>query len=106
MPISAVCALELVALAPDVILANGSTIFSPIAADDSPAGIADHVREHPRSGQRGGRQSLAQPGGNATGFTSFSVRHQREMAGTAEKEFARTKACGRHSRSRFRCWRW
>ena len=32
--------------------------------------------------------SLARPGGNATGFTRVRIRHEREMAGTAQRDRA------------------
>ena len=44
-------------------------------------------------------QSLARPGGNATGFTQFRIRHQRKMAGTAQADRARRDASGGPSRS-------
>ena len=62
-------AAELVALAPDVILASSSAALSPLleATRTVPivfAGIGDPVAA-------GYVESLAQPGGNATGFTVF-----------------------------------
>ena len=38
--------------------------------------------------------SLARPGGNATGFTTVRIRHQREMAGAAQRDRARRDASG------------
>ena len=38
--------------------------------------------------------SLARPGGNATGFTQFRIQHQREMAGTAQRDRAGRDARG------------
>ena len=60
---------ELVALAPDVILASGSPTVRAVAASDPHR--PDRVRERRRSGRCRLRRSLARPGGNATGFTSF-----------------------------------
>ena len=44
-------------------------------------------------------ESLARPGGNATGFTSVRIRHQREMAGAAQGDRAARDASGSPSRS-------
>ena len=38
--------------------------------------------------------SLARPGGNATGFTSVRIQHQREMAGAAQRDCAGADASG------------
>jgi len=79
-------AAELAALAPDVVLAYGTstmgawrqatrtvpTVFVAIA-DPVGGGFAD---------------SLARPGGNATGFMAFRIQHQRQMAGTAQADRA------------------
>jgi ABC-type uncharacterized transport system substrate-binding protein len=77
-------AAELVALAPDVILASGGTVVGPLLQATRAAALASDA-----SGQRGDArvpivftqtpdpvgagfvESLAQPGGNATGFTQF-----------------------------------
>jgi putative ABC transport system substrate-binding protein len=62
-------AAELIALAPDVILANGCSAAGPLLQVTRTvpivfAGVADPVGA-------GFVDSLARPGGNATGFTSF-----------------------------------
>ena len=44
--------------------------------------------------------SLARPGGNATGFTAVRIRHEREMAGAAQADRARRDASGGPSGSR------
>ena len=44
--------------------------------------------------------SLARPGGNATGFTHVRIRHQREMAGAAQADRAARDAGGGPSGSR------
>jgi putative ABC transport system substrate-binding protein len=61
-------AAELVALAPDVILAHGSTIMSPLQRATRTVPIVFVSVADPVSG--GFVASLARPGGNATGFTS------------------------------------
>ncbi len=44
-------------------------------------------------------ESLARPGGNATGFTTVRIRHRREMAGAAQADRAGRDASGGPSRS-------
>ena len=91
-------AAELAALAPDVILAHGAStvgpllqatrtvpIVFPIVADPVGAGFVD---------------SLARPGGNATGFMTSRIRHGREMAGAAQADRAGRDASGGPSGSR------
>ena len=88
-------AAELAALAPDVILAHGAStvgplldvtrtvpIVFPVAADPVGAGFVD---------------SLARPGGNATGFVAFEYGISREMARIAQADRARRDASGDHS---------
>jgi putative ABC transport system substrate-binding protein len=83
-------AAELVALAPDVILASGTStvgpllrltrtvpIVFPLAADPVAAGLVE---------------SLARPGGNATGFMSFET-------GISAKWLGRSNALSLHSRA-------
>ena len=62
-------AAELVALAPDVILAHGSTIMGPLQRATRKIPIVFVSVADPVAG--GFVASLARPGGNATGFTSF-----------------------------------
>ena len=91
-------AAELVALAPDVILAHGTATMAPLlqatrtvpivfldVADPVGAGFVD---------------SLARPGGNATGFMQFEYSIEREMAGTAQADRAERDARGGASGSR------
>ena len=91
-------AAELVALAPDVILATGASavgpllqatrtvpIVFPIVADPVGAGFVD---------------SLARPGGNATGFIIVRIQPEREMAGAAQRDRAGRDASGGPSGSR------
>ncbi len=61
-------AAELVALAPDVILAHGSTIVGPLQRATHKVPIVFVSVADPIAG--GFVESLARPGGNATGFTS------------------------------------
>ena len=49
-------------------------------------------------------ESLARPGGNATGFISFEYGIEREMAGTAQGDRARRDARGGASRCRHSRW--
>ena len=61
---------------------------------------ADRVRDRsPIRSVRGFVASLARPGGNATGFTSVRIQHEREMAGTAQGDRAERDARGGPSRS-------
>jgi putative ABC transport system substrate-binding protein len=62
-------AAELVALKPDVILAHGSTIMGPLQRVTRSIPIVFVSVADPVAG--GFVASLARPGGNATGFTSF-----------------------------------
>ena len=59
-------------------------IVFPAAADPVAAGFVE---------------SLARPGGNATGFISFEFGIEREMAGTAQRDRARRNAGGGPSNS-------
>ena len=90
-------AVELATLAPDTILAHGAStvgtllqatrtvpIVFPVVADPVGAGFVD---------------SLARPGGNATGFMTVRIQHGREMAGAAQADRARRDASGGPSRS-------
>ena len=47
-------------------------------------------------------ESLARPGGNATGFPVVRIQHEREMAGAAQADRAGRDASGGPSRSRHR----
>ena len=64
-------ASELVALAPDVFLANGSGGTAALLAGHTYA--ADRVLLVPDPVAAGFVDSLARPGGNATGFTSSNI---------------------------------
>jgi putative ABC transport system substrate-binding protein len=62
-------AADMVALAPDVILAHGSTIMGPLQRATRKIPIVFVSVADPIAG--GFASSLSRPGGNATGFTSF-----------------------------------
>jgi putative ABC transport system substrate-binding protein len=62
-------AAELAALAPDVILANGSVVVAPLLQATRPVPIVFVVVPDPVGA--GFVDSLARPGGNATGFVQF-----------------------------------
>jgi putative ABC transport system substrate-binding protein len=62
-------AAELVALAPDVILANGASTLGPLQQATRTVPIVFATATDPVGG--GYVASLARPGGNATGFMSF-----------------------------------
>jgi ABC-type uncharacterized transport system substrate-binding protein len=62
-------AAELVALAPDVIVAHGSTIMGPLQRATRTIPIVFVSISDPVAG--GFAASLARPGGNATGITTF-----------------------------------
>ena len=91
-------ASELAALAPDVILAHGSsTVGALLQATRTVPIVFVHVTDPVGAGFV---DSLARPGGNVTGFTNFRIRHGREMAGTAQADRARRDASGGPSGSR------
>ena len=88
-------AAELVALAPDVILASGSSTVAPLLQATRTVPIVfTHVADPVGAGFV---ESLARPGGNATGFITVRIRHQREMAGAAQARSRRRDASGGHS---------
>ena len=91
-------AAELIALAPDVILAPGSFTMGPLLQATRTVPIVFvHV---PDPVGAGFVDSLARPGGNATGFILFEYAIEREMAGSAQADCAWRDASGGHSRSR------
>ena len=75
---------ELVALAPDVILAGvGATVAGPATGEPH---SADRFRSAIDPVGAGIVESLARPGGNATGFTQLRIQLEREMAGAAQRD--------------------
>ena len=75
-------AAELVALAPDVILASGSAAAGPLLQATRTVPIVFVLVADPVGA--GFVDSLARPGGNATGFTQFEYGIGGEMAGAAQ----------------------
>jgi putative tryptophan/tyrosine transport system substrate-binding protein len=64
-------AAELVALAPDVILASGGSVVGPLLQATRTVPIVFTLTIDPVGA--GNVASLARPGGNATGFTSYTA---------------------------------
>jgi hypothetical protein len=95
-------AAELVALAPDAILATGGTGVAPLLRVTREVPIVFVAVTDPVGA--GYVESLARPGGNATGFILTEYGPQRQMVGAsqadrAERETHRS-AAGYHSGSR------
>src|SRR5262249_25458394 len=74
-------AAELVALAPDVILAAGTNIVGVDAGD---AHGADRVPDHRRSSRRWLRRKFGSPGRQRHRLHAFRIQHQRKVARTAQ----------------------
>ena len=74
-------AAELVALAPDVILAGGGAAVGPLLQATRTVPIVFVIVPDPVGA--GFVESLSRPGGNATGFMHVRIQSGREMAGTA-----------------------
>ena len=90
-------AAELVALAPDVMLAPGAAGVGPMLHATRTVPIVFVLVPDPVGA--GFVDSLARPGGNATGFI-LRIWHGREMAGTAQGDRAARDASGGPSGSR------
>ena len=85
-------AAELAALAPDVILAHGASTVGPLLQATRTVPIVFPVVGDPVGA--GFVDSLARPGGNATGFMTVRIQHEREMAGAAQGDRAGRDASG------------
>ena len=86
---------ELLAFAPDVVLATGGVLRLQEATQTVPivfASATDPVGA-------GLVASLARPGGNATGFTSFTYSTGWQVAGISQGDRTERHAGGRHSGS-------
>ena len=91
-------AAELVALAPDVILAHSSGSLAPLLQATRTVPIVFTIVIDPVGA--GYVESLARPGANATGFTSFEYGTSGKVAGTAQADCAQRDASGSSSRTR------
>ena len=91
-------AAELVALAPDVILAAGGPSVERLLQATRTVPIVFVIVTDPVGS--GLVDSLSRPGGNATGFMQFEYSLEREMAGTAQGDRAGRDAGGGPSGSR------
>ena len=91
-------AAELVALAPDVILASWRLDRGAVAAGDPHR--ADRVPDRRRSGRRRLRREPGAAGRQRHRFHHVRIRHEREMAGTAQADRAGRDASGSPSGSR------
>jgi putative ABC transport system substrate-binding protein len=86
-------ATELAALAPDVILAHGASTVKEVLQATRTVPVVFPVVSDPVGA--GYVESMARPGGNATGFTSFDWGRLCEMAGTAQANCTERNArCG------------
>ena len=74
-------AAELVVLAPDVILSHGTSTVAPLLQATRSVPIVFTALSDPVAA--GFVDSLARPGGNATGFMKCRIQHGREISGTA-----------------------
>jgi putative ABC transport system substrate-binding protein len=89
-------AVDLLALAPDVVLASTSQSLAALQKATSTVPIVFAAVSDPVA--QGFVDNIARPGGNITGFTVVPrVQHKRQMAGTHEADRASRHACGSHS---------
>jgi hypothetical protein len=91
-------AAELVALAPDVILAAGDSTVPPLLQATRSVPIVFPVVTDPVGA--GYVDSLARPGGNVTGFMNFEFGMSGKMAGATQRDRAKRDASGGPSGSR------
>ena len=97
-------AAELVALAPDVIVASGAAGVGPMLQTTRTVPIVFVIVPDPVGA--GFVTSLSRPGGNATGFLMFEYSIVRKMAGTAQTNRAGRDASGCPSGSRHHSGDW
>ena len=90
-------AAEVVALAPDVILASGSPAVGALQQTTRTVPIVFATAGDPVGA--GFVDSLSRPGGNITGFAVFEYTIGGEMAGAAQRDFAAHDARGGPPRS-------
>src|SRR5262245_39184220 len=89
-------AAELVALAPDAIVATGISTVGPLLQLTRTVPIVFPAASDPVAA--GLVQSLARPGGNATGVSLVRIQFEWEMAGVAQTGRAKRHAGGSTSR--------
>ena len=85
-------ATELVALAPDVILASTNPAVAQLQQATRTVPIVFAITVDPVGA--GFVASLARPGGNITGFSLYEIQHQRQMVRTAQTSRAGRDASG------------
>ena len=94
-------AAELVKLAPDVILAEGSSSTGPLLEATRAVPIVFVLAPDPVGA--GFVESLARPGGNATGFSQAEYATSGKWLGAAQRGRTSRDAGGGTSRPRHRC---
>jgi putative tryptophan/tyrosine transport system substrate-binding protein len=87
---------ELVALRPDVVMTFSSNAVPPLQQVTRTIPIVFALVADPVGA--GYVESLAQPSGNVTGFTTFEYAIRREMAGAAQRDCTSHDASGSPSR--------
>jgi putative tryptophan/tyrosine transport system substrate-binding protein len=95
-------AIELVALAPDVIVAGSGVIAVELKRTSRTVPIVFPTANDPVG--VGLVESLQRPGGNATGFSGFEIGADREISGTAQADCAERDASRCYSQSHQRRW--
>jgi putative ABC transport system substrate-binding protein len=91
---------ELVALAPDVILAGGGTVAELMLKATRTIPIVFVIVPDPVGA--GFVERLSRPGGNATGFMMFEYNLRGKVAGIVQGDCAKRNTRGSSSRSRVR----
>jgi putative tryptophan/tyrosine transport system substrate-binding protein len=89
-------AAELAALVPDVILAGGTSPVGPLLQTTHTVPIVFTIVDDPVGA--GFIDSLARPGGNATGFMAFEFSLNAKIVGAAQADCAERDASGSPSR--------
>jgi hypothetical protein len=91
-------AAELVAWKPDVLVGAGNSSAGPLLQATRSIPIVFTIVPDPVGA--GLVDSLARPGGNATGFAQLRIRHRRQVAGAAQGGRTARDACGGAARFR------
>jgi putative tryptophan/tyrosine transport system substrate-binding protein len=93
---------ELTARTPDAIMASGQVSLETLLKVTRTVPIVFALVPDPVGA--GYVDTLAHPGGNATGFLSFEYSISGKMAGVAQRDRAKRQASSSSSRSRLRGW--